>query len=400
MTIELASVETFVLRLPARRDFRWLSLSRPLGEVVLARITDTDGLIGWGEVVALRDWGDVDGRRHGETSASVTAIVHEQLVPALLERPLLLGDLGARLDAAILGNPYAKALLDIALHDLAGRRTGVPVHDLLGGRARACVHVAHMLGLMDDDETLSEARAAVAEDGVTALQVKGGADPVRDIRIIAALRRELGPDVMLRVDANGGYRTRSLARQTLIGLAEAGADLVEQPLLGLNDLAEVRHDSPLPIIADEACWTPCDALNLVAARAVDALSVYVGKPGGIAPARAVCSIAAAARLPHDLNGALELGIGNAANLHVAFASPAELLPCVVPVNGPAGGGATRTAGRYFEDDIVVHAFAYAGGALLPNDEPGLGIEVDLDKVERYCVSRRTSDRRTAAEVQS
>jgi muconate cycloisomerase len=95
-------------------------------------------------------------------------------------------------------------------------------------------------------------------------------------------------------------------------------------------------------------------------------------------------------MPHDLNGALELGIGNAANLHVALASPAELLPSVIPVNAPAGAFSTKTAGRYFQDDIVTAPFPFENGSLLLNDAPGLGVEVDVEKVERYCVDRRAS----------
>ncbi|HEY5873128.1 MAG TPA: enolase C-terminal domain-like protein, partial [Gaiellaceae bacterium] len=105
-------------------------------------------------------------------------------------------------------------------------------------------------------------------------------------------------------------------------------------------------------------------------------------------AREVCGIARAASLPHDLNGALELGIGNAANLHVALASPAELLPCVIPVNAPEGAYPTATAGRYFTDDVVVEPFAYRDGALLPSTTPGLGVEVDLQKVAHYRVDGR------------
>ena len=135
----------------------------------------------------------------------------------------------------------------------------------------------------------------------------------------------------------------------MAALAEAGVDIVEQPLLGLGDLGEVTSVSSIPVIADEACWTPSDALEIVARRAADALSVYVGKAGGIARAREVCVIARAASLPHDLNGALELGIGNAANLHVAL---------------------------------------YRDGALLPSTTPGLGVEVDLQKVAHYRVDGR------------
>jgi len=390
MRISVDRVETVVVRLPARSDFRWLSLSRPLGEFVLVRLSG-DGVEGWGEVVGLRDWGDADGRRHGETPATICSIVHEYLAPSLLEAPFTLGELAGRLDEVVVGNPYAKALLDIAAHDLVGRAYGIPAYALLGGGVRDAVPVAHMLGLMPDDEALAEGKAAI-EDGVTALQVKGGQDLDRDVSLIAGLRDALGDGVFLRLDANGGYIGRVRAQRALAALAEAGADLVEQPLLGLANLEEAHAGSPVPVMADEACWSPADALELVGRRAVDALSVYVGKAGGMARAREVCTIARAAGLPHDLNGALELGIGNAANLHVALSSPAELLPSVIPVNAPAGASPTATAGRYFDDDIVTQAFAYRDGSLLASERPGLGVEIDFDKVDHYCVERHESTR--------
>lgn len=393
MRVSVDRVETIVVRLPERADFRWLSLSRPLGEFVLARISG-DGIEGWGEVVGLRDWGDADGRRHGETPATICSIVHEYLAPRLFERPFLFGELSGRLDQVVVGNPYAKALVDIAVHDLVGHALGVPAYDLLGGRTRESVPVAHMLGLMPDDEALAEGRAAVA-DGVRALQVKGGQDVDRDVRVIAGLREALGDGVVLRLDANGGYVGRTRALHALAALAEAGADFVEQPLLGLANLEAAHSQSPVPVIADEACWSPADALELVGRRAVDALSVYVGKAGGMARAREVCTIARAAGLPHDLNGALELGIGNAANLHVALSSPADLLPSVIPVNAPAGAQETTTAGRYFEDDVVASPFAYSDGSLLANELPGLGIEVDREKVDHYSVERHESTRAAA-----
>jgi L-alanine-DL-glutamate epimerase-like enolase superfamily enzyme len=381
-------IETLVVRLPPRSDFRWLSLSRPLGEFVLAKV-EMQGSVGWGETVPLRDWGDADGRRHGETPATVCSVVHDELAPALLGKALDLGELARTLDAAVVGNPYAKTLLDIALHDLVGRQLQLPVHALLGGAARRRIPVAHMLGLMPNDEALDEARTAVA-DGISAIQVKGGQDAKRDVALIATLRAELPADVWLRLDANGGYSSDLLPHRVLADLAAAGADLVEQPVLGLGALEAVHARSELPIMADEACWTPGDALLLAGRRSVDALSVYVGKAGGLARAREIASIARAAGLPHDLNGALELGIGNAANVHLAAASPAELLPSVIPVNAPAGGAPTATAGRYFEDDVVTQPFAYEDGSIVVGDEPGLGVELDEEKVEHYCVERRAS----------
>jgi len=388
-SFSIERVETIVVRLPPRADFRWLSLSRPLGEFVLVKV-DADGFEGWGEIVALRDWGDADGRRHGETPATVAAIVHDQLAPALIGRTLDLGELAGALDVVVVGNPYAKALLDIALHDLVGRRAGLPVHALLGGAARRRIPVAHMLGIMPADEAADEAHKAIA-DGVRALQVKGGQDARRDVALIARLREELPAGTWLRLDANGGYTDDLLPHRVLAELAAAGADLVEQPVLGLGDLEAAHARSDVPVMADEACWTPADALLLAARRSVDALSLYVGKAGGLTRAREMASIARAAQLPHDLNGALELGIGNAANVALAAASPARLLPCVIPVNAPAGSPVTTTAGRYFEDDVIAAPFGYEDGAVLVSDAPGLGVEVDLEKVEHYAVDRRVSE---------
>jgi muconate cycloisomerase len=389
--ISLDRIETFVLRVPKRADFRWLSLTEPLGEFVLARV-EAEGKVGWGEVVALRDWGDLDGRRHGETPSTVAAVVHEQLGPWLLGHTVGEGEVSNRFDEILVGHPYAKALLEMAILDLTGKLLGVPVHDLLGGAARSRVPIAHMIGLLPLDLALAEARGAVAE-GVRAFQVKGGRDPEHDVELITQLRQELGDAIHLRLDANGGYRGRDVARRTLAALADAGANIVEQPTLGLEQMAECRRNSKLPLMVDESCWTPADALQVVKNEAADALSVYVGKAGGLGRARSVCAIAEAAGLPHDVNGALELGIGNAANLHLALASPASLLPCVIPISGGAGAARTQIAGHYSQDDVIKGGFGFEEGSLVALTEPGLGVEVDLEKVERYAISQRESKRR-------
>jgi muconate cycloisomerase len=363
---------------------------------VLARVT-VEGGEGWGEVVGLRDWGDVDGRRHGETPETIAAIVHEQLAPVVLGESLDVAEIRPRLDHHVVGHPYAKALVEMAVLDLAGRILQAPVHALLGGRVRDRVPVAHMIGLMGNDEAVEEASGAVA-DGVRALQVKGGRSVRRDVELIRSIREKLGDGVLLRLDANGGYRPGPEARRALAQLADAGVDLVEQPVLGLEALANVTATAPIPIIADEACWTPADALELIARQAVNAISIYVGKAGGVRAARDMGAIAAAARMPHDVNGALELGIGNAANLHLALATPAELLPCVIPVNAPADSHTGATAGRYFEDDVVATSFAFEDGTLLALDEPGLGVAVDTDKVDHYAVHRQISTARSTAEI--
>ncbi|MGH3261784.1 MAG: mandelate racemase/muconate lactonizing enzyme family protein, partial [Trebonia sp.] len=224
-----------------------------------------------------------------------------------------------------------------------------------------------------------------------AFQVKGGQDADRDVELIARLRELCGADICLRLDANCGYGDAKRGLEAVRRLADSGADFVEQPAADIESLTRITEQSPIPILADELCWSPGDALALTARRAVDGLSVYVAKAAGMGGAMAVTQIAAAAGLPHDLNGSLEAGIGNAASLHVAVASEAELLASVLPINGPAGDLPTAMLGRYFTDDVVAAGFEVSEGAVVVGRDPGLGIEVDDEKLERYAVARRASN---------
>jgi muconate cycloisomerase len=382
----VVSVEAIPFRLPPRRDFKWAGLQVDLGGFVLVRVTTADGVIGYGEATPLPDWGGDFGRHAGETLATVTTMVNDVFAPALIGTdPTAVTAARAILDRAAIGNVYAKCAVDMALHDAWGKIAGLPVYRLLGGAVRESVPVAHMIGLMGEADALAEAIGAI-EDGVKALQIKGGVDAERDIRLTGALRRELGPDVLLRLDANQGYGHAKDAIRIVARLAEAGVDLVEQPAAGLAYMAEVTAASPVPIVADESCWDIHDALDLVAARGADCISIYLAKAGGFVGARKVAAIAEARHIRCDVNGSIESAIGNAANVHFALAMPAVALPAVIPISAPAGAHPYHIAGRYYEDDIVDVPFAVQDGALLPLDAPGLGIAVNEAKLARFRIS--------------
>lgn len=389
MTLPIEQVETLVVRLPTRADFRWNGLDRPLGEVFVVRVT-AGGVTGYGETVPLPDWGGPTGAPFGETPEIDEVVVHELMAPQIIGLDVAeLGEVRNAARSAVIGYPYALAALDIALHDLLARSRGIPVFELLGGRCRASVPIAHMIGLMPPDAAYEEAAAAL-DEGCLGFQVKGGQDVSRDVELVERLRDLAGPGVSLRLDANCGYGSWKSAVAALRALADAGADLVEQPVGDPDALRLVTEASPIPVVADEACWSPRDAVGLVRTDAVDALSIYVAKAGGMADATSVARIAAAAGLPHDLNGSLEAGIGNAASLHVAVASDAVLLPSVLPVNGPADDLPTKVVGRYFVDDVVTSGMQVRDGAVVVADAPGLGVEVDVDKLEAMCVRRRST----------
>lgn len=381
--MRIRSIEAFKFRLPVRRDFKWAGLQVDLGTFALVRIVTDEGLIGYGEATPLPDWGGDFGRHAGETPDTVATIVTSVLAPRLLGTdPTAVTAARALMDQAVIGNVYAKCAVDIALHDLWGKITGQPVYKLLGGKCRDAVPVAHMVGLMGEQDAVAEA-AGACMDGIRALQIKGGMDVERDVRLIGSLRRELGDGVVLRLDANQGYRDAKRAAVAVRRLADAGADFVEQPARGLRHMAAVARHSPIPIIADESCWDINDALELVELGAADCVSIYLAKAGGFGGAAKVAAVAQAADLRCDVNGSIESAIGNAANLHFALATPSVQLPCVIPISAAAGQHPCRIAGNYYEDDICRQPFGVRDGAILPLEAPGLGIEIDESKLANF-----------------
>ena len=381
--MKIRSIQASAFRLPYRRSFKWAGLNGELGGFVLVRITTDDGLVGYGEATALPDWGGDFGRRSGETPATVISMINRIFAPALVgSDPTRVTAARQIMDRLVVGNSYAKCAVDIALHDLWGKSTGLPIYRLLGGAVRESVPIAHMIGLMDEAHAAEEGAGAVA-DGVRALQIKGGVDSERDIRLVRTLRRELGPDVTLRLDANQGYGHAKSAARIVARLADAGVDLIEQPSEGHAFMAEVTASAAVPIIADESCWDVNDALEVVRQRASDCISIYLAKAGGFVGARAVAAVAEAQHMACDLNGSIESAIGNAANTHFALAHAAVTLASVIPISAPAGAHPYAVAGRYYEDDVISEPFKVRDGAILPLDRPGLGIEIDEARLARY-----------------
>jgi L-alanine-DL-glutamate epimerase-like enolase superfamily enzyme len=292
------------------------------------------------------------------------------------------------LDALIVGHPYAKAMVEMALQDIRGKRCREPLFRLLGGPYRSSIRIGHMLGMMDIDEALFEAERSIHEDGITAFQIKGGTDPARDIELVTRLRKLVPNEVFLRLDANTGFgripkELADIARR----LEAAGCDALEQPASSLEGLGACRAATKIPIIADEACWTPRDVLDLWQAHAVDGVSIIVGKSGGMEQATNVARTAALVGFSCDVNGSLETGIGNAASMHVALSVETLTLPSILPIPSSAEHHLTQYAGRYWEDDVVARGYSYRAGFLHMSDAHGLGIEVDRKKVKNYCVGQ-------------
>jgi muconate cycloisomerase len=383
--IRIAAIETVHVALPPRRVHRWTGLTEPIGGYVLVRAVGDDGRSGWGEAPVLKDWGGDHGRYFGETPGTTLHVIERYLAPAVRDVEAAdLVDLHRRMDAAIKGYPYAKAAIDMAAHDLAARALGVPVWVLLGGRARPRVPVTHSIGLLAIDQAVAEC-AQVVKEGIRTLKLKVGVDPRRDVEIVREVRQAVGPDVDLCVDANQGYPTPREAIRTIRAMEPHGLKYAEQPVEGIAGLTEVARAIDTPVMADESAWTPRDVIEIAEGHAVEIVSIYTTKPGGLARALEVAAVARAAGLRCNVNGSVETGVGNLANVHLAAAAPAVTLSCVVPVSTPAEAQHGQLAGIYYKDDLIAAPFVLEDGAIVVPDGPGWGIDVDPAKIDRYRV---------------
>jgi muconate cycloisomerase len=384
--MKITTIETIPIRLPTRRVHQWASLTTPIGVYVIIKLHTDQGLIGLGEAPVLKDWGGDYGKYFGETPQTTTHIINDILAPALQgQDPACFEAVHAIMDKAVKGYPYSKAAIDGALYDVVGKALNVPAYQLLGGLFRERIPIAHSLGLMEIERAVDEAGRATAE-GVKTIKLKGGVEPRRDIDLVARIRAAAGPGVKICVDANQGYSTPKLAVQVTRAMAEFDLLYMEQPVEGIDRMAEVARRVETPIMADESAWTAQDVLEIARKKAADVISIYTTKPGGMFKAKQVAAVAQAAGLPCNVNGSVETGVGNAANIHLAASTGVVTLGCVVPVSTPKEKAGQGIAGIYYSDDIIIEPFAFENGDIIVPTKPGLGIELDEEKLKYYRIN--------------
>ncbi|WP_228978981.1 mandelate racemase/muconate lactonizing enzyme family protein [Streptomyces sp. DH12] len=318
--MKIDSIRSHVVQAPYRRPFAISSGSSPELVTLVVEVRTDDGATGYGEASPMTAY-------TGETLEGLRAALTGHVAPALAGRdPRDLAGAHAAMDAAIRGQHLAKAALDLALHDLAGRVAGWPVHLLLGGLVRREVPTAWVVGLGGPEEMAKEA-ADHAARGFTHLKVKGGEDPDRDVELVRTVRAAVPDDVELSLDANEGYDPSTAAR-TVARLADAGLDLVEQPLprWDLAGMAALRGRGMPRVMADESVQSPHDAVEIVRRGAADVLNIKILKVGGLHRARQVAAVAEAAGLAVKIGTMPELGVATLAAAHLAAALPHATVP--------------------------------------------------------------------------
>jgi len=370
--ITITRVETIPLRIPLVVPIKISSGGkRPAVEVLLVRLHTSAGIVGIGETQAWRRQGS------SETLASLTQVIREHFSPLIVGRsPFAIASIMHSLDEAIYHSQYAQAPISDALYDLQGKLLGVPVHQLLGGKCRDTVPSCAVLFMMPTlEETLAGAERSYAR-GFRSFVVKVGIDLKTDVENVRAIRKRLGDEVAIRVDANAGMAFDDALR-LLRRLEPYDIDAAEQ-LLGIWDLdgmSELARRVDIPMITDECVATDRDLMAVIRKRAASIVQTKVGKNGGIWYTRKLWEIAAAAGMRIYPGNHPGTSIAALSVAHLAGAWPGPIL------DGPFTVGLVTIA-----EDVVTEPVRLEGCAVRVPDAPGLGVNLDEEKIRRFMIN--------------
>ncbi|SFI68260.1 L-alanine-DL-glutamate epimerase [Amycolatopsis sacchari] len=363
--MKITQVEAIPFAIPYRKPLRFASGEVHTAEHVLVRVHTDDGIVGVAEAPP-RPF------TYGETQASIVAVLEQLFAPqvvglSLLERE----ELHARLGRTV-GNPVAKAALDMAVWDALGRTLDVGVTELLGGytdRMRVC----HMLGFDEPAAMVDEAQRMRDTHGITTFKVKVGRRPVAlDTAVVRALRENLGEDVELYVDGNRGW-TASESARAMREMADLGLLFAEE-LCPADDVLGRRwlvSQVDVPFIADESAVTAADVTREVLGGSATAISIKVARTG-FTHSQRVHHLAEGLGLEVVLGNQIDGQLGSLCS--VAFGAAFRLT--------------SRRAGELsnfldLSDDLLAEPLEISDGELVIRPGAGLGAELDPGKLAHY-----------------
>lgn len=337
-------------------------------ENLVVRIEDTDGNVGWGEACS----GPMMTGDLPQGLAAAARYMARLLVGITVDDPTAFAE---RIDKIIFGNRGAKSAFEMAIYDLAGQRAGAPVADLLGGTVRREVPALFILAAGDRTIDLEMAKRK-ADEGFVAFKVKVGTTNVNlDLERCASVRQLLGKQARISADANEGY-SRNDALHFASHADEVGLEFIEQPVRGddLEGMALVAAATPVPICADEGIHTIQDIERHHELGAARGASLKTIKLGGLWPT------ISAGRLMDKRHMSINLA-GKVAESSIASAAIAQLAGALPQIDWDAS-----VTCQYLESDLTKSSMGPLKGLIRLPERPGLGIEVDVEKLARFATA--------------
>ena len=322
------------------------------GNGLIVKIESDTGLVGWGEGTGQFETDPTDllaGRHIADIEMNTALMV----------------------DAGISRGPMSG--IEMALWDLLGKAVGLPVCRLLGGVVRTEVDFCGCMGLKAPSESATTAEAYVDRWGFRFIKTKAGDDPAQDIAIAQAIQDAVGQRTELRPDANAGYDVET-ADAVMRQMRDLGVNYFEDPC-GPEDpaaLARIRRETGMHILVNTGVGTAASVVHLLQAEAADSLMPDTPAAGGLLPVKKVATVASAWEVPCLMHCSHDLGLKTVAITHIAASTP--------NFSGP-----NDTCYHGLTDDILVEKLKIENGKMAVPLGPGLGVEVDESKIEKYRV---------------
>ena len=370
MSLTISKLELREIHLPLREAFAISSGTTSLRRILLVRLEDRDGAVAWAECVAGEH-----PNYSSETIDTAWLALREWVAPRVLGRRFEgPAAVAPALEESFRGHRMAKAVVEMGSWALEATRRGEPLARVIGG-IRERIPIGISLGIEREPGALVERVEAALARGYRKVKLK--IKPGFDVPFVAAVREAVGPDAPLMVDANSAYTLAD--GQRLVELDRFGLMMIEQPLAcdDLVDHADLQARLTTPLCLDESITSIARARHMVALGSGRIVNIKPGRVAGFTASLAIHDYCAAQGVPVWCGGMLESGVGRAYNVALAslsnFSIPGDVSP----------------SARYWERDIVIPEWTMAGDGTMgvPLERPGLGVSLDLDRVENLTVRR-------------
>ena len=310
---KIANVETTILEMPYTKPLVTATNHFTVARGLLVKVITEGGIEGYG-------YSDLFPRT-GETPHTAQHVIESVLKTKVLGKDLEeLARIRADIDHALTGNPRAKAALETAMVDALARGYHMPLAVMLGGRYRSEIKVIKMVSVGDPEAMAAEAEQLVSEGLSLKLKVSGRIE--KDLTRVAAVRKVVGDDVFIKIDANEAYDAKTAIRLAK-RLADHGVEIFEQPVPRdqFDALWEVKKHSPIKVEADQSVRSFADAQTLIKNRMIDSINTGIAKIGSIGEVRRIAELCEASGIRCALSNTAGSMVGDAAAVHLAASTP-------------------------------------------------------------------------------
>ena len=365
----IARIETLIVDLPTIRGHQLSMTTMTVQSSVIVKVFTENGVMGIGECATI------GGLSYGpESPESMKLTIDQYIAPLLVGQSMVsIKFLSQRISQNIRGNYFAKNAIETALFDIQGKILKVPVSTLLGGKMTDKLSVLWVLASGDTEKDIIEAKEMIVKGRHKDFKLKIGRRPVKeDVAHVIAIKEALGESCMVTVDVNQAWTEA----EAIIGmqlLQDAGIDLVEQPLPQhlIEAQARLSQRFNIPILADESVGLSFEGFNIAKIAGARAFALKTAKSGGMLGVLELASVAKAAGIGLYGGTMLEGSIATSAAIQVYSTLP-EL-----------EWGTELFSPLLLKDDIVVKPLNYFDYGVEVSNKPGIGLELDDDKVNYY-----------------